>query len=83
MEIAMNYIKRMILLSRPGDFYKKSSRKIEAYLSSINGEIDVQRLELPMSASNLTDGSYRIEQLLSGNLGRFVSTARKRMAAHG
>ena len=42
------------------------------YMRRINAEDLVESVVLPMSAGNLSDGTYQIEELLQGNLGVFV-----------
>ena len=63
---------KLILLGRPGDYYQKSQSKCKNYLSGIENPPPIQEVLLPMSASNLTDGTYEFGQLLEGNLGNFV-----------
>lgn len=70
-------IKRLaeiVILDKPGDFYRKSKTKILRYLDGMSGGPDVRQITLPMSGNNLSDGTYRFEQLLQGNLGRFVES---------
>lgn len=63
----------LILLSRPGDYYRKSEGRIRHFLEEMEKPPTVREVNLAMSGSNLSDGTYRFEQLLQGNLGRFVA----------
>lgn len=65
-------ISQLIILSRPGDFYKKSTDAFTRYLIDQDVQTDMGVVQLPMSAQNLSDGSYCTEELLMGNLGAFV-----------
>ena len=65
-------MKELILLGRPEDYYKKSQSKCLMYLKNIDNPPKIQEVILPMSASNLTDGTYEFGQLLEGNLWNFV-----------
>jgi hypothetical protein len=62
----------LILLGRPEDYYRKSQSKCMMYLKNIDDPPKIQEVLLPMSASNLVDGTYEFGQLLEGNLGNFV-----------
>ncbi|SHJ18009.1 hypothetical protein [Pseudobutyrivibrio xylanivorans] len=69
------YIERMnrlFVLGRPGDYFRKWQENFLDYLDRIQANISVENVILPMSAGNLTDGSYQLEELLHGNLGVFV-----------
>lgn len=65
-------MKQIILLGRNGDYYQKSVELFMRYIRLCDLKIPVITTNLSMSASNLTDGSYRVDELLSGNLGVFV-----------
>ena len=62
----------VILLSKRGDYYRKSERKVEEYLSERLPDVALKEVDLPMSAANLSDGTWYLPSLLDGNLGRFV-----------
>lgn len=62
----------IILLSKEGDYYRKSVRRYEDYLSEKLPEVRKKIISLPMSAANLSDGTWYLESLIEGNLGRFV-----------
>ena len=62
----------VILLSKDGDFYRKSERRYEDYLSEKLPEVSKKIIALPMSAQNLSDGTWYLESLIEGNLGKFV-----------
>ena len=66
---AMN---KLYVLGRPGDYFRKSQDAFMDYLDRINVEVDLESVSLPMSAGNLSDGTYQLEELLQGNLGVFV-----------
>lgn len=68
----LSVIDRLILLSKPGDFYEKSVNEFMAYIMRQKINTAIVPVQLPMSAGNLSDGSYRIEELLVGNLGMFI-----------
>ena len=62
----------VILLSKDGDYYRKSVRRYEDYLSEKLPDVSKKIISLPMSAANLSDGTWYLESLLEGNLGKFV-----------
>lgn len=62
----------VILLSKDGDYYRKSERRYEDYLSEKLPEVSRKIIALPMSAQNLSDGTWYLESLIEGNLGKFV-----------
>ncbi len=65
-------MKKLYVLGRPGDYFKKGQQQFFEYLERIELDTDVESVILPMSAGNLSDGTYQIEELLQGNLGMFV-----------
>ncbi len=67
-------LEELILLCKPGDYYQKSKGKVLHYIESLPDRPVVQDVDLALSGGNLTDGTYRFEQLLEGNLGRFVES---------
>ena len=71
-EKVISSMSELIILGRPEDYYRKSQKKCMSYLSGIKDPPRVQEVILPMSASNLLDGTYEFGQLLEGNLGSFV-----------
>ncbi len=69
------YIQRLdklFVLGKPGDYYRKSQELFLDFIERIQVGADVENVILPMSAGNLSDGAYQIEELLHGNLGVFV-----------
>ena len=62
----------VILLSKDGDYYRKSERRYEDYLSEKLPDVSKKIIALPMSAQNLSDGTWYLESLIEGNLGKFV-----------
>jgi hypothetical protein len=73
-------LNRLYVLGRPGDYFKKGQENFLDYLERIKADIVVENVLLPMSAGNLSDGTYQLEELLQGNLGVFVN---KLMNANG
>jgi hypothetical protein len=65
-------LNRLFVLGRPGDYFKKGQENFLDYLDRIQANISVENVILPMSAGNLSDGTYQLEELLQGNLGVFV-----------
>ncbi len=65
-------LERLYVLGKPGDYFKKSQEAFLEYLERIGSEVSRENVILPMSAGNLTDGTYQLEELLQGNLGVFV-----------
>ena len=69
------YIQRLdklFVLGKPGDYFRKSQELFLDYIERSNTEIELENVLLPMSAGNLSDGAYQLEELLQGNLGVFV-----------
>lgn len=62
----------IILLSKRGDFYRKSEQKYEDYFEERLPDVKRREVDLPMSAAGLSDGSWYLPSLLEGNLGNFV-----------
>ena len=62
----------IILLSKDGDYYRKSERRYSDYLSEKLPDVSRKIISLPMSAANLSDGTWYLESLIEGNLGKFV-----------
>ena len=70
-----SYIERLnklYVLGRPGDYFRMGQQIFLDYLERIELDVEVENVLLPMSAGNLSDGTYQIEELLQGNLGVFV-----------
>ena len=68
----MEGCEEMIVLGKPGDYYRKSQSRFLEYLHTNGIRVQVEEVMLPMSAGNLVDGTYVIEELIQGNLGLFV-----------
>ena len=66
-------LNKLYVLGRPGDYFRKGQEIFLDYLERIHANISIENVILPMSAGNLSDGAYQIEELLQGNLGMFVS----------
>ena len=62
----------MILLGREGDYYQKSMYQYQKLLEQMKMQSQIDQISLPMSAAALMDGTYQMEELYLGNLGRFV-----------
>ena len=73
-------LSRLFVLGRPGDYFSKGQENFFEYLERIQAEVLATNVILPMSAGNLCDGGYQLEELLQGNLGVFV---RKLMNSKG
>ncbi len=65
-------LNKLYVLNRPGDYFKMSQDSFLTYIEKINATEKVENVLLPMSAGNLSEGTYQIEELLQGNLGVFV-----------
>lgn len=63
---------RLFVLGRPGDYFKKGQKAFIEYLGRAGIETEYEAVNLPMSAVNLSEGAYLLEELLQGNLGLFV-----------
>ncbi len=62
----------LLVLGKPGDYYGKSQERFLGYLEDNHFEVPTKSVMLPMSAGNLVDGTYAMEELIQGNLGMFV-----------
>jgi hypothetical protein len=63
---------QLIVLNKPGDYYQMSQKHFLQYLEESHITTNVESVLLPMSAGNLVDGAYMLEELIQGNLGVFV-----------
>ena len=72
--------RELILLNKPGDYYRMSQKCFMDYIEENRIKTEVEPMLLPMSAGNLVDGAYGLEELVQGNLGMFV---RKQFRAQG
>ncbi len=61
-----------LALGKPGDYYRKSQERFLEYIRDYYAGLSVSSILLPMSASNLVDGTYALDELIQGNLGLFV-----------
>ena len=61
-----------LVLSKLGDYYQKSLHSFMAQARGLIGGRSLQLMQLPMSAAGLTEGTYRLEELIQGNLGLYV-----------
>ncbi|MCR4612059.1 MAG: hypothetical protein K5644_09200 [Lachnospiraceae bacterium] len=66
----MNYVDNCILINKRGDYYKETQDYMKEYIRGIG--TSTTSIELLMSANNLSEGCYQLEELLTGNLGRYV-----------
>ena len=71
----MHYLKDLVLVGREGDFYRKYEKQIRYFLQEKEQPMMVRETVLPLSGANLIDGTYRFEQLLSGNLSKYAKRA--------
>lgn len=67
--------RELLLLSKKGDFYKKSDRKYQEFLRERDVTCPVKEIPLSLSASTLSDGSYELAQLLEGKLAHLARKA--------
>lgn len=73
----LDNIAKMYILGKPGDYFKKGQEQFVDYLERLSKKIAYKKVLLPMSASNLSEGTYCIEELLQGHLGMFVKKVLK------
>ena len=66
-------LSELIILGKPGDYFDKSRQLFGDYLKRIEANVQVKDVVLPMSANNLTEGTYCLQELLAGNLGSYVN----------
>ena len=66
----MEMVDSCVLINRRGDYYKMQQEDMRDYIRSLGTKITT--VELLMSANNLNEGCYQLEELLTGNLGRYV-----------
>lgn len=71
---------KLYVLSQPGDYYKKSRDQFLDYLERLKLPLEIENVNLKMTAKNLSEGTYQLEELLQGNLGMFV---KKLMSMNG
>ncbi len=62
----------LLVLGKPGDYYLKAQENFLEYARNNCATTQAESVLLPMSASNLVDGTYAMEELIQGNLGLFV-----------
>jgi len=79
-EKCIQMLDKLYVLGKPGDYFKKGQDIFFDYIEKLDAEINLENVILPMSAANLSDNSYQIEELLQGNLGVFV---KKLLSANG
>ena len=65
-------LEQLYVLGKPGDYYQKGQEAFMEFLTRAGKSVSAKSVLLPMSAGNLTEGTYCIEELLRGNLGIFV-----------
>ena len=66
----IEYVDNCILINRRGDYYQKRQEEMKDFVEKIANK--VTSIELQMSANNLNEGCYKIEELLTGNLFQYV-----------
>lgn len=62
----------LIILTKQGDYYQRSNECFQDYLRKLNLQIKMDKITLPMNASNLNAGNFILEELVQGNLGMYV-----------
>lgn len=75
--------RELLVLNKPGDYYQKSQRTFMNYAAGMLDRKLLQPVQLPMSAGNLADGTYRMEELIQGNLGIYVRRQLEQLAVFG
>ena len=68
----MERFEKLYVLSQPGDYYKNSRDQFLDYLKRLNLPLEIENVNLKMTAKNLSEGTYELKELLQGNLGMFV-----------
>ena len=71
-EKCIEKLDKLYVLGKPGDYFRKGQDIFLDYIERLGIDINLENVILPMSANNLSDNSYQIEELLQGNLGVFV-----------
>lgn len=66
----VEYVDNCILINKRGDYYQKRQEDMREYVEKIAHK--TTSIELQMSANNLNEGCYKIEELLTGNLYQYV-----------
>ena len=66
----MEYIDTCVLINRKGDYYRERQDSMREFIRGLG--VKTRNIELLMSANNLTEGCYQLEELLTGNLGKYV-----------
>lgn len=65
-------LSKLILLQRVGDYYNLSDEVFLDFMEKISLKNICTGINLPMSASNLTRGGYRLDSLIEGKLLSYV-----------
>lgn len=78
----LDFMNQLYVLGRPGDYFRKSQDLFLDYLERISSKVEVKCVSLPMSAGNLSDGTYQLEELLQGNLGMYVNKILRAQASN-
>ncbi len=66
----MSQVDECLFINKKGDYYKYLQQGMKDTVERICNK--VSSVELMMSAKNLNEGCYQIEELLTGNLGKYV-----------
>lgn len=76
--------RELMVLNKPGDYYQMSQRHFLRFMEDSHIATAIETVLLPMSAGNLVEGTYALEELIQGNLGLFVRKQMKmKLAAAG
>ena len=70
-------LRKLIVLKKPGDFYAISDEIFMDYMEKLDLKDICEDVLLPLSAANLTSGSFRLEALINGKLMEFVNRERE------
>ena len=66
----IEFVDNCVLINKRGDYYKMQQEDMRDYIKTLGTKITT--VELLMTANNLSEGCYQLEELLTGNLGRYV-----------
>lgn len=66
----IEYARNCVLINKRGDYYKLEQDDMRDFIKTLG--VKTTSIELLMSANNLSEGCYQLEELLTGNLGRYV-----------
>lgn len=71
-EKILSRLDEMVLITKNGDYYRKSEERFCNFIKDRGFDSDIKRINLSVNAGNLSDGSYSISSLIQGNLGEII-----------